>query len=174
MAQVLRGVLQVNVIEGNHLQDENDSFQTEIQDPYCVIQIGEEQHRTKVKNDCMHPQWNEQLDFMEYVADNSQGAQYGKCIVKDKDIISDDFIGMQQFELPTVYNNKWETKVLELKDANGSLHGVVTLQTKFVSANDYGSQLDENTEEKAKEADEYDKNMERALNRNKCCDCIVL
>ena len=173
-ARQLRGVLQVNVIEGNHLQDENDSFQMEIQDPYCVIQIGEEQHQTKVKNDCMHPQWNEQLDFMEYFVDSSQGIKYGKCIVKDKDLFSDDFIGMEQFELPMSYNDKWETKVLELKNANGSPQGVVTLQIKFVSANEYGLQLNENTEKKAKQEDEYDQNVERSLNRDKCCDCIIL
>ena len=174
MAQGLRGVLQVNVIEGNHLQDENDSFQPEIQDPYCVIQIGDEEHRTEVKEDSMHPQWNQTLDFMEYIADESQGIKYGKCTVKDKDLISDDFIGMQIFELPTSYNSKWETKVLDLKDANGSLHGVVTLQIKFVSSKEYASKLVANTEENAKKEAEVDKDILHTLNRNKCCDCIIL
>ena len=62
---------------------------------------------------------------------------------------------------------------MELKDTNGLPQELETLQIKFVSADEYESQLNENTAEKAKE-DEYDKNVKRSLYRNKFCDCIIL
>ena len=110
---------------------------------------------------------------MEYVADPNEAVKYGKCIVKDKDLLSDDFIGSQQFELPNTYINNWDTRVLELQNEEGRPQGVLTIQIKFVTGQQYASQAG-NTERRQEKEAAYDERIEKQLNRNKCCDCIIL
>ena len=170
----LKGVLQINVIDAYQLQDNEDDLLAEIQDPYCVIQILNEKHRTKTKTDALNPHWNEQFDFMEYFYDSSAGRKYGQIIVNDEDFAFDDFIGQQQFELPSEYSNKWISHVLELKNKQGRPQGVVTIQIKFVPVQQYAMQPNGNTEARQKADDKYDKSVEAKLNRSSGCECSIL
>ena len=171
--QKLRGVLQVNVIDAHQLQDNEDDLLAEIQDPYCIVQVLNEKHKTKTKTDAMNPKWNEQFDFMEYVYDPNEGQQFGKVIVNDEDLAFDDFIGQQQFELPSEYSNKWTSHVLELKNKHDRPQGVVTIQLKFISEQQYAMQPNANTEARQKAEDEYDEAVEAKLNACKC-ECTIL
>eukprot|EP01084_Bolivina_argentea_P149686 261454_1 len=171
MAQ--KGVLQVNVIDGNHLQDENDSFQLEIQDPFVIVKVQNEELKTKVVNNCMHPQWNEHFDYMNYHIDNVNNVK-GQCIVKDKDLIgSDDFIGIAEFELPTSFNIQWIPHILTLKNKDNKEQGVLTIQIRYISVQQYSSESNENTETKQREQDAYDAKLEKIVNSGGCC-CVLL
>ncbi|XP_060186579.1 protein C2-DOMAIN ABA-RELATED 11-like [Lycium barbarum] len=53
------GLLKVTVVQGRRLviRDFKSS------DPYVVLKLGNQTSRTKVKNSCLNPVWNEEFDF---------------------------------------------------------------------------------------------------------------
>merc|ERR1712228_556799 len=136
-SNAIYGVFQCHVIEASHLQNENDFLLSEIGDPFVIVQVLNEEHHTDIHSDIIHAEWNQQLDFMHYVYVKNEPIKYGKCIVVDKDLFYDDIVGSALFDLPTEYMNKWETQVLEIRTPKNRPHGILTIQLKFVSFEEY-------------------------------------
>lgn len=55
------GKLKVKVLNGRKLQNK-ETFQTS--DPYCMIEIGDKNARTKHISSNLNPDWNEEFEFM--------------------------------------------------------------------------------------------------------------
>ena len=55
------GKLKVKVLNGRQLQNK-ETFQTS--DPYCMLEIGDKNARTKHISSNLNPDWNEEFEFM--------------------------------------------------------------------------------------------------------------
>ena len=80
------GKLKVKVINGRSLQNK-ETFQTS--DPYCLLELGEEKHKTKHISSNLNPDWNE-----EFVFNVKPGQDVISLSVWDKNSIKKDvFMG---------------------------------------------------------------------------------
>mmetsp|Transcript_6758 Transcript_6758/g.7547 ORF Transcript_6758/g.7547 Transcript_6758/m.7547 type:complete len:319 (+) Transcript_6758:32-988(+) len=84
--------LQVDVVEGKDIMD-SDGKKKKC-DGYAVLQVGQEEQRTKVKDDTNTPEWNESFTFELGTVD-----QVLKITVKDLDFLNNDFIGALEFNI---------------------------------------------------------------------------
>lgn len=70
-----------------------------IQDPYCIIKLGQQQKKTRVHDEGgKKPRWNDTLTFAKSSDTNL------KIEVWDKDVIDDDLVGEGFYNLTKAYN----------------------------------------------------------------------
>ena len=73
-----------------------------IQDPYCILALGNEKHKTNTKNEAgKRPIWNETFTFNS--SDNNLSVR-----VMDQDTLSDDVIGEGKVDLMRFRNSPGE------------------------------------------------------------------
>jgi Ca2+-dependent lipid-binding protein len=77
-----------------------------MQDPYCVLTLGKQQFRTKVKNEAgKRPVWNETFNF-------NGGDNILKVKVMDQDTITDDVVGEGTVDITRFRNNPAEQQCI--------------------------------------------------------------
>eukprot|EP01083_Nonionella_stella_P212323 766917_1 len=166
----VRAVLQIGVVDAYHLQDNEDSILPELNDPYVIIKVQDSQFKTEVVDDSIHPKWNAQFDMMDFIKQNNG---VGTAIVMDKDVITaDDFIAKAEFPLPETYDSKWTQHVLELKNEENRPNGVLTVQTRLLSAQQYAVFGGGNTESNQERQEKVDKIIVEHVNSG--CQCCTI
>eukprot|EP01124_Arcella_intermedia_P028328 TRINITY_DN5730_c0_g1_i8.p1 TRINITY_DN5730_c0_g1~~TRINITY_DN5730_c0_g1_i8.p1 ORF type:complete len:619 (+),score=154.29 TRINITY_DN5730_c0_g1_i8:76-1932(+) len=85
-------------------------------DPYCVITLGAQTCQTRIIQANLNPEWNETFNFI--VDDFSKGLEIK---VFDKDILSDDFLGVANIDLRNQPPFHESFQILPLKPKSGSL-----------------------------------------------------
>merc|ERR1712129_235992 len=96
----------------------------------------------------------------------------GKCTVVDKDLLYDDVVGSALFDLPTEYMDEWETQVLEIRTPRNRPHGILTIQLKFVTNEEFEWEKKtrlRNTESMDDFHNDIDDRLEEKMTRCRCC-----
>eukprot|EP00743_Colponemidia_sp_Colp-15_P006197 GILK01006664.1.p1 GENE.GILK01006664.1~~GILK01006664.1.p1 ORF type:complete len:1102 (+),score=210.12 GILK01006664.1:226-3531(+) len=118
------GTVQVRVVGASGLR-KADLFSS---DPYCLVKLGRQQHKTKVVRKCLNPTWDEEFEFLV----SSLEVQSLRLEVYDKDkAFSDDRIGACDLPLKDLLKtSRIDTQVsLGVNKKNqprGSIHVILT------------------------------------------------
>eukprot|EP00742_Colponemidia_sp_Colp-10_P001201 GILJ01001294.1.p1 GENE.GILJ01001294.1~~GILJ01001294.1.p1 ORF type:complete len:241 (-),score=18.84 GILJ01001294.1:74-796(-) len=115
------GMLEVHLIEGINLVagDLNG-----LSDPYCVVQLGRQQMKTRKKKNTLNPRWEEKLLLCW------DGKDALNITVYDWDrFTKDDFIGSARVALDQLQPNKPVEFIINLEEVS---HGQVRLSATFI------------------------------------------
>ncbi|CAG8722682.1 35853_t:CDS:2 [Racocetra persica] len=92
----MKGPLKVTVVEAKDLKDEDIVGKS---DPYIELWLDKNyKQKTTTKNNTLNPQYNETFTF------NCDGHKHLHIRVVDKDLVSDDEIGVGKVSLSSIHN----------------------------------------------------------------------
>ncbi|XP_015210354.2 extended synaptotagmin-2 isoform X2 [Lepisosteus oculatus] len=117
-----KGVLRVHFLEAQDLLGKDKFLGGLIKgksDPYGVIQLGNDQFRSKTVKENINPKWNEVREFLVY----EHSGQHLEIELFDEDPDEDDFLGSLMIDLTELHKEQKVDEWFILEEVNtGKLH----------------------------------------------------
>lgn len=136
--------LHLRVIKGVDLPNKDDVGKS---DPYCICKLGNDEFKTKVIDNNLNPQWNEEFHYMGVKAEDELA-----ITVMDKDVMSDDVMGKLNIKVADLKEGEVVEKDYDLVEAK---KGKIVLALHYCDAKDTPFGAAVKKVEKKKHSKEY-------------------
>eukprot|EP00929_Paragymnodinium_shiwhaense_P092974 TRINITY_DN5300_c1_g3_i1.p1 TRINITY_DN5300_c1_g3~~TRINITY_DN5300_c1_g3_i1.p1 ORF type:complete len:2162 (-),score=437.98 TRINITY_DN5300_c1_g3_i1:113-6598(-) len=138
MNEPVVGRLQVRILAAHDLKNTDTGLMGDVSDPYVVVRVGKEEHKTSTINNNLNPVWNECNLFTLSVREVDATLE---LIVMNENVFRNDAIGRLSVPLRHVTKDAWQKFKERLLDGNKNSQIEFDLYWEASSAWDLGMQL---------------------------------